>query len=179
MSIPESIKKRKPTDFGALEIRCFGEGKYYIYQITSKWDAEKNRPKKLIRKSIRKITEAEEGFIPNANGLRLMKEMRLTPDVAPIVKNYGAYKTLQQLSPEIEEQLRKFFPAILREIRIISLLRLVDTQLRHMVSEILSVVRPQAPYPFRFHHCKNIIYWVPVHIQQLDPNMRVFFQYLR
>ncbi len=86
MSIPESIKKNKPTEFGALEIRCFGEGKYYVYQITSKWDAEKNRPKKVTGKSIGKITEAE-GFIPNANGLRLMKEMRITPDVAPVVKN--------------------------------------------------------------------------------------------
>lgn len=100
MSIPESIKKNKPTEFGALEIRCFGEGKYYVYQITSKWDAEKNRPKKVTGKSIGKITEAE-GFIPNANGLRLMKEMRITPDVAPVVKNYGAYEMLRQLSPEV------------------------------------------------------------------------------
>ena len=46
MAIPESIKKNKPTEFGALEIRCFGDGKYYVYQITSKWDAEKNRPKR-------------------------------------------------------------------------------------------------------------------------------------
>jgi hypothetical protein len=30
MSIPESIKKNKPTEFGALEIRCVGEVKYYV-----------------------------------------------------------------------------------------------------------------------------------------------------
>ena len=125
MSIPETIKKNKPTEFGALEIRCFGEGKYYVYQITSKWDAEKNRPKKVTGKSIGKITETE-GFIPNANGLRLMKEMRVTPDIAPVVKNYGAYEMLRQLSPDIEEQLRKYFPDIFREIRTLSLLRLVD-----------------------------------------------------
>ena len=126
MAIPESIKKNKPTEFGALEIRCFGDGKYYVYQITSKWDAEKNRPKKVTGKSIGKITEAD-GFIPNANGLRLMKEMRITPDIAPIVKNYGAYEMLQQLSPDMEGQLRKFFPDIYREIRTLSLLRLVDS----------------------------------------------------
>ena len=125
MSIPETIKKNKPTEFGALEIRCFGEEKYYVYQITSKWDAEKNRPKKVTGKSIGKITETE-GFIPNANGLRLMKEMRITPDIAPVVKNYGAYEMLRQLSPDIEEQLRKYFPDIFREIRTLSLLRLVD-----------------------------------------------------
>ena len=126
MAIPESIRKNKPTEFGALEIRCFGDGKYYVYQITSKWDAEKNRPKKVTGKSIGKITEAD-GFIPNANGLRLMKEMRITPDIAPVVKNYGAYEMLQQLSPDMEGQLRKFFPDIYREIRTISLLRLVDS----------------------------------------------------
>ena len=126
MAIPESIKKNKPTEFGALEIRCFGDGKYYVYQITSKWDAKKNRPKKVTGKSIGKITEAD-GFIPNANGLRLMKEMRITPDIAPVVKNYGAYEMLQQLSPDMEGQLRKFFPDIYREIRTISLLRLVDS----------------------------------------------------
>ena len=65
MAIPESIKKKKPTEFGALEIRCFGDGKYYVYQITSKWDAEKNRPKKVTGKSIGKITEAD-GFILNS-----------------------------------------------------------------------------------------------------------------
>ena len=104
MAIPESIKKKKLTEFGALEIRCFGDGKYYVYQITSKWDSNKNHPKKVTGKSIGKITEAD-GFIPNANGLRLMKEMRITPDIAPVVKNYGAYEMLQQLSPDMEGQL--------------------------------------------------------------------------
>ena len=83
MSIPDNIKKHKPNQFGALEIRCFGEDKYYVYQITSRWNAEKNRPQKVTGKSIGKITAAD-GFIPNANGLRLMKEMRITPDVAPL-----------------------------------------------------------------------------------------------
>ena len=124
MAIPESIRKYKPNEFGALEIRCFGDGKYYVYQITSKWDAEKKRPKKVTGKSIGKITEAD-GFIPNANGLRLLKEMRITPDIAPVVKNYGAYEMLQQLSPDMEGQLRKFFPDIYREIRTLFWARLV------------------------------------------------------
>ena len=125
MSIPESIKRQKPTQFGALEIRCFGGDKYYVYQISSRWDADKNRPQKVTGKSIGKITEAD-GFIPNANGLRLMQEMRLTPDVAPTVKNYGAYELLLQLTPVLEEKLKEHFPDIFREIRTIALLRLVD-----------------------------------------------------
>jgi transposase len=125
MSIPESIKNKRPTQFGAVEIRRIG-GHYYTYLVSSKWDAAKGRPQKVTGKSIGKITEAD-GFIPNANGLRLMQDMRLTPDIAPVVRNYGAYEVLQQLSPDLGTKLREYFPDIFREIRTISLLRLVDS----------------------------------------------------
>lgn len=125
MSVPETIKQKRPTQFGAVEIRCIG-GHYYTYLVSSKWDAAKQRPQKVTGQSIGKITEAD-GFIPNANGLRLMQEMRLTPETVPVVKNYGAYETLQQLSPDLNELLKKHFPDTFREIRAISLLRLVDS----------------------------------------------------
>ena len=125
MSIPESIKSKRPTQFGAVEIRFIG-GHYYTYLVSSKWDAVKGRPQKKTGKSIGKITETD-GFIPNANGLRLMREMRMTPEVAPSVKNYGAYEVLLQLSPDLDKQLRQHFPDIFREIRIIALLRLVNS----------------------------------------------------
>lgn len=125
MAIPESIKSKRPTQFGAVEIRCIG-GHYYTYLVSSKWDSVKGRPQKVTGKSIGKITEAD-GFIPNANGLRLMQDMRLTPDLAPVVKNYGAYELLQQLSPDLGTKLREYFPNIFREIRTVSLLRLVDS----------------------------------------------------
>ena len=125
MSIPETIKKKRPTQFGAVEIRFIG-GHYYTYLVSSRWDAVKGRPQKVTGKSIGKITEAD-GFVPNANGLRLMQEMRLTPDIAPTVKNYGAYELLLQLTPELDGKIREYFPAIFREIRTISLLRLVDS----------------------------------------------------
>lgn len=124
MSIPESIKSKRPTQFGAVEIRYIG-GHYYTYLVSSKWDAVKGRPQKTTGKSIGKITEAD-GFIPNANGLRLMQELRMTPDVAPSVKNYGAYEVLQQLTPELGQLLREHFPDSFREIRTLALLRLVD-----------------------------------------------------
>lgn len=124
MAIPESIKNKRPTQFGAAEVRSIG-GHYYVYLVRSKWDAVKGRPQKVTGKSIGKITEAD-GFIPNANGLRLMQEMRITPDVAPKVRNYGAYEMLCQLDPDLDGQLKEFFPDTFREIRTISLLRLVD-----------------------------------------------------
>ena len=125
MSISETIKSKRPTQFGTVEIRCI-KGHYYVYRVSSRWDPKKGRPQKRTGKSIGKITEAD-GFIPNGNGIRLMQEMRVTPDVAPIVRNYGAYEVLQQLSPEIGKGLREHFPDVFREIRTISLLRLVDS----------------------------------------------------
>ena len=65
MTIPESIKIHRPTQFGAVEIRYLG-GYFYVYQISSKWDPAKGRPQKVTGKSIGKITEAD-GFLPNAN----------------------------------------------------------------------------------------------------------------
>lgn len=125
MGIPENIKKQRPTQFGAVEIRSI-KGNYYVYLVSSRWDAVKGRPQKTTGKSVGKITEAD-GYIPNANGIRLMQEMRITPDVAPVVRNYGAYAMLQQLSPEISQQLKEYFPDVFREIRTIALLKLVDS----------------------------------------------------
>lgn len=124
MSIPETIKRHKPTDFGACEIRFIG-GYYYVYPVTSRWDPTKGRSQKVTLKSVGKITEAD-GFIPNANGMRRIQEMRITPDVAPSVKNYGAYETLLQLSPKLSDELREHFPDCFREIRTLALIRLVD-----------------------------------------------------
>lgn len=124
MHVPESIKAQKPSQFGAVEVRSIG-GYFYVYQVSSKWDPAKGRSQKTTGKSIGKITEAD-GFIPNANGLRLMQTMRLTPDIAPNVKNYGAYESLLQVSPDIEKKLKQHFPDIFREVRTVSLIRLVD-----------------------------------------------------
>jgi len=71
MPIPESIKSKRPTQFGAVEIRLI-KGYFYVYLVSSKWDSSKGRPQKVTGKSIGKITEAD-GFIPNANGMRIMQ----------------------------------------------------------------------------------------------------------
>ena len=133
MSVPENIKKLKPTQFGSVEIRNFN-GRYYVYQVSSKWNPEKGRPQKITGKSIGKITEAD-GFIANAYCMQLLKKKangdRETADsdgnFAPIVKNYGTYKVLQDLSPEISPRLKEQFPDVFREIRTISLIRLADS----------------------------------------------------
>ena len=44
-----------------------------------------------------------------------------------MVKNYGAYESLKQLTPELDGKLKESFPENFREIRTIALLRLVDS----------------------------------------------------
>ncbi len=124
MAIPESIKKYKPKQFGAVEIRAFGEY-YYVYQISSRWSDEKNRYQKITGKSIGKITE-QEGFIPNANGMRILQSMRIASYTTPVVRRYGVYEMLKQLSPHIESDLVKYFPEIYQKIIIFALLRVSD-----------------------------------------------------
>lgn len=124
MSIPESIRKHKPAQFGACEIRHIG-GYYYVYPVTSRWDPAKGRSQKVTLSSVGKITEGD-GFIPNANGMRRIQQMRPAPEAAPVVRNYGAYETLRRLSPSLEGELREHFPDCFREIRTLALIRLVD-----------------------------------------------------
>ena len=64
MAVPEEIKALKPTDFGAVEIRCIS-GHYYVYEISSKWDPKRGKAKKVTGKTIGKIT-LKDGFIPNS-----------------------------------------------------------------------------------------------------------------
>ena len=117
MPIPEAIKAFKPTEFGAVEIRNIS-GHFYVYEISSKWDPVKKKARKVTGKSVGKIT-LEDGFIPNTFGMRRMMPLH------PIVKNYGAYAILQQLSGNLEARLKECFPDIYREISVVAMLQLV------------------------------------------------------
>ena len=117
MAIPDTIKALKPTDFGAVEIRNIS-GHFYVYEISSKWDPAKGKARKVTGKSVGKITP-EDGFIPNAYGIR-----RTLP-LHPVVKNYGAYAILEQLSGGLIYRLKETFPDIYREISVIAMLQLV------------------------------------------------------
>ena len=122
MAIPDSIRRHKPEDLGPCCIQRRGD-RYYVFEATSKWDAVRKRPVKKTGKSLGKITEAD-GFIPNRYALG--KRGNGTQPVQIVVKNYGAEELLMQLSPEISESLRKWFPSTFREIRTLALLRLTQ-----------------------------------------------------
>lgn len=119
MAIPDNIKVHKPdiNQYGATEIRCI-KNHFYVYEISSKWDAQKHRPKKVTGKCIGKITE-KDGFIPNANHFRMYET------ISPIIRTYGVFEMFEQLGKDVSDRLKEVFPDIYREIKTVALLRLV------------------------------------------------------
>lgn len=116
MAIPEQIKRHKPDEMGACEIRHIN-GYYYVYLITSVWDREKQRARKKTGKCVGKINE-RDGFIPNEHYLRPKLALKAQ------IKCYGVHELFTQLSPHIKDNLQAAFPDVWREIVVIALLRL-------------------------------------------------------
>ena len=142
MAIPENIRKQTPADFGAIEIRHLNN-RFYVYQVTSKWDAKLRRSKKITGKCVGKITELD-GFIVNANGMRYRAEIeknknseeKVTDEDTVIhVRKYGAYETLTQISPDVSDNLKSYFPDKFPAIRTFALLRLIDHAQTSMMSD--------------------------------------------
>jgi hypothetical protein len=69
--------KRKGTELRLIS------GKYYLYEVTSKWSPEKKRPVKITGKLLGKITE-KEGFVESEKA-RLRKQQREDSEVLPHV----------------------------------------------------------------------------------------------
>lgn len=118
--IPEQIKKMKPTEYGACEVRYIS-GKYYVYRYTSKWDSEKKMPRKVTGPCIGRITE-QDGFIPNSKFVLKKQEKSLEH---AIVKHYGVYEMFSQLNPELSKRIREYFPDTFESMIVLSLLNLV------------------------------------------------------
>lgn len=91
--------KRKGT-----ELR-FIKGKYYLYEVSSKWDKERKVTRKITGKMIGRITEVD-GFIPK--GCKGKSETKNKKNIS--VKEYGASKMLLDVSNEVVDSLHKIFP---------------------------------------------------------------------
>ena len=115
MPVPDAIKNLKPADLGPCEIRAI-KGHYYVYSVTSKWDPEKGRSKKITGPCMGKIT-VQDGFVRSKKYKALPKTM--------VVREYGVYVLLEQLNRDLYERLREYFPDIFREIFTIAMLRIV------------------------------------------------------
>lgn len=120
MAIPQEIKDMRPKGLGtANEVRLIG-GHYYVYEVSSKWDDVKGRPKKTTGKCIGKI-DPQLGFIAN----KYYVDTYHQPMIESHVRHYGAVEMFRQLGSDISQELRHCFPDIFRQIEVFALLRLV------------------------------------------------------
>jgi len=85
--------------------------KYYLYEVTSKWDPQLKRARKITIGYLGRVTR---------EGLKRPTVERYTPTS---VKEYGASSYLVKDNKIITENLKKYFPAFYAEIFILSALR--------------------------------------------------------
>ena len=114
MTIPKWVKKlRQPK----TEIKEIG-GRYYVYEVSSIWDPQLKRTRKVSGKIIGKITK-EQGFVK--------RESYSQPAIKlPVVsKEYGATVLLEEMMSDSMAQLEKLFPSEWQQIVIAAYARLV------------------------------------------------------
>jgi hypothetical protein len=81
-------------------------GKYYLYEVSSKWDSEKKRAKKITGKLLGRITK-EDGFI-ESDKAKLRKREVLVSKLC--VKEYGVTAFIEAHFGEYKTLLQKHFP---------------------------------------------------------------------
>jgi transposase len=121
--------KKSPHPHWALEHKRPGSelrrinGRYYLYEVSSKWDPEKKRAKKVTGKLLGKISE-EEGFIESDKN-KLRRTFITKPDLPIPVKEYGASWFVMEYFKEDLVLLEKVFPEIWEEIASMGFIRLM------------------------------------------------------
>lgn len=111
-----AVKHRKK----GTELRLI-KGKYYLYEVSSKWDSEKKRPKKITGKLLGKITQ-NEGFVESDKD-KLRKKELIVSKLS--VKEYGIAAFITNYLSDYQELLEKHFPELWREIIVLSYCKLV------------------------------------------------------
>jgi transposase len=107
--------KRKGTELRLIN------GKYYLYEVSSKWDPEKKRPQKITGKLLGRITK-EEGFIESDKAKLRKKEILVT---SLVVKEYGVTAFIGSCLNEYKDLLGKHFPNDWKSILALAYCKLV------------------------------------------------------
>jgi len=138
MDKPEWVLKYKTT---GTEIRKFGSN-YYLYKVTSKWNPQLKRSKKITEKFLGTITE---------NGLVQTKVEQIKAGYTKIsVKEFGSFHFVYSQNQDIILVLKDLFPQWWQQLFVAALFRLLhQSPLRQMefyyqtsyVSEILKNVK--------------------------------------
>lgn len=108
-------------------------GRYYLYEVTSKYDKEKKRARKITGKCLGSITK--DGFKPSKRNI----EQDIT-DGSISVKSYAGYLHFKNESKKWLSQLQKSFPDIWKQIYSMAYIRLFHHS-------------PIKRMPFYYNHC--------------------------
>lgn len=102
-----ATKFRKP----GTELRLIN-GKYYLYEVSSKWDPVKKRAKKISGKLLGRITK-EYGFV-ESDKAKLRKKEFVVSHLS--IKEYGIVAFIDNYLNNYESLLKKYFSDCWREI---------------------------------------------------------------
>jgi transposase len=115
MTYPDWVLKQKKK---GTEIRKIGNN-YYLYKVTSVWDKEKGRAKKITEKFLGKITH---------DGLVEPRHERVRASLNNIaVKEFGATNFLLEANDDIKERFKELYPNTWKELFIFAVFRLLYT----------------------------------------------------
>lgn len=111
-TIPQWAKDQRQK---GTEIKAIG-GKYYLCKVSSKWDPELKRARKISGEYLGVLTP--EGLIP--------VQRKLIDVTEPVIsKEFGASWLLASLTSDIREKLQRRFPDYWKELYTICLLRTI------------------------------------------------------
>ncbi|MDR0295025.1 MAG: transposase, partial [Prevotellaceae bacterium] len=107
--------KRKGTELRLLN------GRYYLYEVTSKWNPEKKRSVKITGTLLGKITETD-GFV-ESDKARLRKQQVRFENIQ--VKEYGITSAIEHLFTDTVSSLKEYFPDSWQQLLALAYGRLV------------------------------------------------------
>lgn len=107
--------KKKGTELRLIN------GRYYLYEVSSKWDPQKKRAKKITGKLLGRITE-DKGFI-ESDKAKLRKQAFLFTQIS--VKEYGIISFIDTHLSKYKSILKKYFPGQWKVILALAYGRLV------------------------------------------------------
>lgn len=125
MKLKKSPHPKWATKFRTpgTELRCI-QGKYYLYEVSSRWNPEKKRPQKISGKIIGRITP-EQGLIPSSKRM-LREKVEKGMDIKQVsTKEYGASWFLIEEGRTMIAALEKVFPQDWEKIFTMAVIRLM------------------------------------------------------
>ena len=108
-----ALKYKKP----GTELRLMN-GRYYLYEVSSKWNKEKKRAQKITGKILGRIREVE-GFTPSGSKVKSLIEIK---ELATKTAGVGAFS--DSVATDVLAALRKHFGGNSESVYCASLMRL-------------------------------------------------------